>query len=99
MAQRIRLGRCQTRASRMRCLLSFRIVVIVVLGAGIALSLIAQIKDGLTIELDPNMRPDAVHVHYFLTGGFGGYGDFTDRTEASAQEMFLPVDRDGQRAT
>jgi len=69
------------------------------LGVGLALCLIAQAKDGLTIDLDPDIRPEAVHVHYFLTGGFGGYGDFTDRTAGSAQEVFLPIYRDGQRAT
>jgi hypothetical protein len=69
------------------------------LGVGLALCLIAQAKDGLTIDLDPIIRPEVVHVFYFLKGGFGGYGDFTDRTAASAQEVFLPIYRNGQRAT
>jgi hypothetical protein len=79
----------------------FRMFVTVGLGVGLAPCLIAQAKDGLTIDLDQDIRPEAVHVHYFLTGGFGGYGygNLTDGTAASAQEVFLPIYRDGQRAT
>jgi hypothetical protein len=73
--------------------------VIMALGVSVALSLIAQGKEGLIIELDPNIRPDSVHVDYFLEGGFGAYGDFTDRTKASDQELFVPIYLDGQRAT
>jgi hypothetical protein len=69
------------------------------LGVGLALCLIAQAKDGLTVDLDPAVRPEDAHVRYSLTGGFGGYSDFTDGTAASAQEVFLPVYRDGQRAS
>jgi hypothetical protein len=71
----------------------------VIFVAGIALRLIAQEQDGFTIELDPDIRSEAVHVDYYLVGGFGGYGGFTDRLKASTGELFLPVYRDGQRAT
>lgn len=57
---------------------------VVALGLGIALNLTAQGFEGLAIELDPNVRPEAVHVHYQLMGGLGGYGDFTDRTRPSS---------------
>jgi hypothetical protein len=71
----------------------------VALGVGLAIGLVASEKDKLAIELGPDIRPEAVHVHYFLKGGFGGYGDFIDPTQASGKELFLPIDRDGRRAT
>lgn len=76
----------------------FRMFVTMGLGVGLVPYLVAQTKDGITIDLDPAVRPEAAHVRYFLTGGFGGYGDFTDGGAASGQKVFLPVYRDGQRA-
>jgi hypothetical protein len=80
-------------------LLSLRALLIVIVGIALAPCLIAQGKDGFTVELNPSIGPESVHVNYFLTGGFGGYGDFTERTEASAHEVVLPMYRNGQRAT
>ena len=40
-----------------------------------------------------------MHVYYSQYGGFGAYGGFTDPTQASGRELFLPIDRDGRRAT
>lgn len=72
---------------------------VVVLGVGFALSLHAQEKDGVKIEVDPSVRSEAMRVHYFLVGGFGGYGGFTDvPPKLSTEELFLPLYRDAQRA-
>jgi hypothetical protein len=71
---------------------------VMVFGVGLALSLDAQEKDGVSIEVDPSIRSEAVHVNYFLAGGFGGYADFTDASQPSTEEIFLPVYRDDQRA-
>jgi hypothetical protein len=73
-------------------------VVVVTFKVGLALSLIAQEKEGVKIELDPSIRSEAVQMHYYLVGGFGGYGAFTDGPRALTEELLLPIYRGGQRA-
>jgi hypothetical protein len=68
-------------------------VVVVTFEVGLALSLIAQEKEGFKIELDPSIRSEAVQVQYYLVGGFGGYGAFTDGPRALTEELFLPIYR------
>jgi hypothetical protein len=75
-----------------------RMVGVLILGVGRALSLIAQEKEGFKIELDPSLRSEAMQVHYYLVGGFGGYGAFTDGPRALTEDLFLPIYRGGQRA-
>jgi len=70
----------------------------VALGVCLTLRLTAQEDGGFKIELDPSIRPESVHVQYYLVGEFGGYGDFTDRPRAIAGEISLPIYRDFQRA-
>jgi hypothetical protein len=70
----------------------------VALGICLTLRLTAQEQDGFKIELDPSIRPESVHGQYYFVGDFGGYGDFTDRPRVLADEIFLPIYRDFQRA-
>jgi hypothetical protein len=77
---------------------SNRIVMFVALAVCLILRLTAQEENGFKIELDQSIRPESVHVQYYLVGEIGGYGDFTDRPRALEGEIFLPIYRDFQRA-
>lgn len=93
-------GQWQIQRSDVWFPLSIRALLIVIVGIALAPCLIAQGKDSLTIELDPSIGPESVHVNYFLRGGFGGGGgDYTDRTQASPHEVVLPMYQNGQRGT
>lgn len=64
---------------------------LIVLGLAFAFGLHPQEKDGITIDADPGVRSEPLRAYYFLTGEFGGYGDFTGTP-------FLRVHYEGQRA-
>jgi hypothetical protein len=69
------------------------------LGVCLTLRLRAQEEDGFKIEFDDShIRPESVHIQYYLLGEFGGYGDFTDRQKPLAGEILLPLYRGLQRA-
>jgi hypothetical protein len=69
------------------------------LGVCLTLRLRAQEEDGFKIEFDdPHIRPESVHIQYYLLGEFGAYGDFTDRQKPVAGEIVLPLYRGLQRA-
>lgn len=78
--------------------LLLRPLLIVIVGIFLTRSLIAQERDGLTIELDPSTDSASVRVDYYLTGGFGGYGDLANHTQLSGREVVLPTYRNGLRA-
>jgi hypothetical protein len=70
------------------------------LGVALAVWSVAQEreKEKIPIELEPDVRPESVHVKYFLTGSFGGYGSFIDGENQSATGLRLPIYQDAQRA-
>ncbi len=65
----------------------------------LAPDLTAQGKDRLVIDLDPSIEPASVRVAYFLTGPFGGRGDFTNDLKTLRHQLALPLEQDGERAT
>src|SRR6266404_1573182 len=70
------------------------------LGVALAFCSVAQEreKEAIPIELEPEIRTESVHVKYFLSGSFGGYGGFIDGANPSAAALSVPIYQDGQRA-
>jgi hypothetical protein len=70
----------------MRCPLAFALAVL--FGVALAVCSVAQQKEAIKIELEPDARPEAVDVRYFLTGPFGGFGSFIDGKNPEAGRQF-----------